>query len=146
MRWLLICNCAASPALAARRKRGGGGRVVRLPTSRPTRVRAVSALSTATEAAPLVLHSDDFAGVLRVAKHLQADIGRVTGDEPRLAIGEAPAGQRGRADRHARQESAHRPAWSRARSSTSPAIAGKWETFVAASRRRAVARASSARW
>ncbi len=50
-------------------------------------------LSTATDAVPLFLDSHDFAGVLRVAKHLQSDIGRVTGHEPRLAIGEAPAGK-----------------------------------------------------
>jgi hypothetical protein len=50
-------------------------------------------LSTATAAAPLCLHAEDFPGVLRVAKHLQADIGRVTGHEPRLAIGDTPAGR-----------------------------------------------------
>jgi hypothetical protein len=49
-------------------------------------------LSTAGEAAPLFLDSHDYSGVLRVAKHLQADVRRVTGHEPRLAIGDAPAG------------------------------------------------------
>ncbi|MGD9634962.1 MAG: glycosyl hydrolase 115 family protein, partial [Pirellulales bacterium] len=50
-------------------------------------------LSTATEAAPLLLDSSDHAGVLRVAKHLQADIENVTGHEPQLVIGEQPAGR-----------------------------------------------------
>ena len=50
-------------------------------------------LSTATEAAPLFLDSSDHAGVLRVAKHLQADIGKVTGRDPHLTIGEKPAGR-----------------------------------------------------
>jgi hypothetical protein len=50
-------------------------------------------LSTATEAAPLFLDSHDHAGVLRVAKLLQADVDRVTGHEPRLAIGDLPRGK-----------------------------------------------------
>jgi Glycosyl hydrolase family 115/Gylcosyl hydrolase family 115 C-terminal domain len=50
-------------------------------------------LSTAAEAAPLFLHADDYSGVLRVAKHLQADIARVTDHEPRLAIGVEPPGR-----------------------------------------------------
>jgi hypothetical protein len=49
-------------------------------------------LSTAAEAAPLSLHPDEFPGVLRVAKHLQADLARVTGHEPKLVLGEPPAG------------------------------------------------------
>jgi hypothetical protein len=50
-------------------------------------------LSTSTEAAPLFLDSQDHAGVLRVAKHLQADVERVTSHKPRLAVGEQPSGR-----------------------------------------------------
>jgi hypothetical protein len=48
-------------------------------------------LSSAGASAPLVVSSRDHAGVLRVVKYLQTDIGRVTGIEPELAIDAMPA-------------------------------------------------------
>lgn len=50
-------------------------------------------LSTATDAAPLFIDSSDYAGVARVAQHLQADITNVTGHKPALSIGETPVGR-----------------------------------------------------
>jgi len=41
-------------------------------------------LVAAGKAAPLYISSQDFAGVLRVTKHLQTDIQRVTKTEPQL--------------------------------------------------------------
>jgi len=49
-------------------------------------------LSTATEAAPLFIHSSDYPGVARVAQHLQADIANVTGHELELIVGETASG------------------------------------------------------
>lgn len=48
------------------------------------------ALSVAGRSAPLVASSNDYAGVLRAAKSLRADIGRVTGAEPGVS-NEVPA-------------------------------------------------------
>jgi hypothetical protein len=48
-------------------------------------------LSSAGASAPLVVSSRDHAGVIRVLKYLQTDIGRVTGIEPELVIDAVPA-------------------------------------------------------
>ncbi|WP_240676119.1 glycosyl hydrolase 115 family protein [Botryobacter ruber] len=45
------------------------------------------ALATAGKPAPLYVSETDFPGVIRVAKHLQADLQRVTTAEPQLIIG-----------------------------------------------------------
>jgi hypothetical protein len=84
-----VCCAAAILAAAARPAAAVG------TTSYVTSVASAGrfALATTREAAPLFLDSNDHAGVLRVAKQLQADIGRVTGHEPRLGLGDAPAGQ-----------------------------------------------------
>jgi len=42
-------------------------------------------------AAPLIISSDDYAGVQTMAGHLQADIKRVTGDAPQLLVDTIPA-------------------------------------------------------
>src|SRR3990172_7640326 len=47
-------------------------------------------LSASGQSAPLFVSSQDFPGVIRVAKHLQADIKRVTGAEPALALDKLP--------------------------------------------------------
>jgi hypothetical protein len=44
------------------------------------------ALCAAGKQAPLVVSSDDYPGVIRVVKHLQADIERVTGAAPEISI------------------------------------------------------------
>lgn len=49
------------------------------------------ALVSDGQAAPLVLSHEDHAGVTRVARHLQADIQRVTNVEPKIVIDELPA-------------------------------------------------------
>jgi len=49
------------------------------------------ALAALGKAAPLVVSPDDYPGVIRVAKHLHADIERVTGIAPEIVIGELPA-------------------------------------------------------
>ncbi len=51
-------------------------------------------VSTAGESAPLVVSSADFAGVRRVAGHLRADVGRVTGAEPELVLDDVPQATR----------------------------------------------------
>jgi hypothetical protein len=48
-------------------------------------------LSESGKSAPLVVSSKDFPGVIRVVKHLQADIGRVTNAEPLLSTDKIPA-------------------------------------------------------
>jgi hypothetical protein len=48
-------------------------------------------LAAVGKSAPLVVSGDDWPGVVRAAKNLQADIARVTGDEPQLSTGEIPA-------------------------------------------------------
>jgi hypothetical protein len=88
LRLTTLCLIALVAAIAPRAAAVGTTSYV---TSNPSAGRFT--LSTATEAAPLFLDSDDHAGVLRVAKHLQADVGRVTGQEPQLSIGVAPAGR-----------------------------------------------------
>ena len=50
-------------------------------------------LAVAGKVAPLYISSQDFAGVLRVTKHLQTDIQRVTKTAPQLLSDEAPTGQ-----------------------------------------------------
>jgi hypothetical protein len=49
------------------------------------------ALATSGTTAPLLVSADDWPGVVRAAKNLQADIGRVTGVEPQLSTGEVSA-------------------------------------------------------
>jgi Glycosyl hydrolase family 115/Gylcosyl hydrolase family 115 C-terminal domain len=50
------------------------------------------ALAAASKPAPLVVSTDDWPGVVRAAKNLQADIHAVTGAEPQFSTGEVPAG------------------------------------------------------
>jgi hypothetical protein len=47
-------------------------------------------LAAAGKAAPLVVSPDDFPGVVRVVKHLRADIARVTDREPEIVEGHVP--------------------------------------------------------
>ena len=82
----------------------------RRPTSRPTRVRAASTLSTATEAAPLFYQ---LRRPRRRAPRGEASAGRRRPrHRPRAAALDRrrPRRQASRADRHAGQESAHRQA------------------------------------
>ncbi len=87
-------------------------------------------LSTATEAAPLFLDSADHAGVLRVAKHLQADVGRVTGHEPQLSIGDAPTGREVVLVGTIGKSSLIDKLIASKKLDVST-VAGKWETFIA---------------
>ncbi len=48
-------------------------------------------LSASGKSAPLYASSKDYLGVIRVLKHLQADIGRVTNAEPEISIDTVPA-------------------------------------------------------
>ena len=50
-------------------------------------------LSARGQSSPLFVSSEDYAGVLRVTKDLQADIGMVTNNEPRLYTNEVPASE-----------------------------------------------------
>jgi hypothetical protein len=52
------------------------------------------ALSVSGESAPLCVSSEDYPGVIRALKDLQADIGRVTNAEPELCVGTATASQK----------------------------------------------------
>jgi len=47
-------------------------------------------LSVDGASAPLVLSSEDYSGIARIAEHLQADMGRVTGVEPEILIDDKP--------------------------------------------------------
>ena len=47
-------------------------------------------LSASARSAPLHISSQDYSGVLRVLKHLQADIGRVTGAQPAISVDTIP--------------------------------------------------------
>jgi hypothetical protein len=121
----LLCAMANIAALAQDASAVGTTSYI---TSNPSADRF--SLSTAAEAAALTLHSSDHAGVLRVAKHLQADLARVTGHEPKLVIGDAPSGREivvigtlGKSPLVDRLVANKQLDVS--------AIAGKWEAFVA---------------
>ena len=121
----LLCNAALVAAVGPQAAAVGTTSYI---TSNPSAGRFT--LSTATEAAPLFLHSDDHAGVLRVAKHLQADVGRVTGHEPQLSIGDAPSGREvvliGTLE-----ESPLIDKLVESKKLDVSAIVGKWEAFIA---------------
>jgi len=48
-------------------------------------------ISASGKSAPLFVNSKDYPGVIRILKHLQADIGSVTNTEPELSIDKIPA-------------------------------------------------------
>jgi hypothetical protein len=86
-------------------------------------------LAAAGQTAPLVVSAADYAGVVRAARDLQADIGRVSSAEPALAIDTLPnarctviIGTLGKSpliDRLVRE-----------RKLDATGLVGKWETFV----------------
>jgi len=87
------------------------------------------ALSAGGASAPLLLDAGEHAGVVRAARDLQADIGRVTGAEPQLAVGGAPAARQvvliGTLGRNPQID-----ALVRAGRLNVSDVAGRWETFI----------------
>lgn len=103
------------------------GRKAIVSFEQPTR--AAVTLLDGRKAAPILLDANDFAGVQRAARDLQADIGRVGGVRPRLStqdVGAAPSviligtlGKSAQIDRLARENKID-----------AARIRGKWEGFL----------------
>ncbi|TXK49871.1 glycosyl hydrolase [Pontibacter qinzhouensis] len=81
---LLLLLCLLLPLAAA-------ATVGQKPYISNQKVAGSFSLATAGKAAPLYVSSQDFPGVMRVAKHLQADVKRVTQTEPVLTVSNSPA-------------------------------------------------------
>ena len=81
-------------------------------------------------AAPIVVSANDFAGVVRVAGDLQADVGRVTGVTPALLEDAIPAGTRTAVIVGTIGKSALIDGLISAGKLDVSAIRGKWETFL----------------
>ncbi|RAK69339.1 glycosyl hydrolase 115 family protein [Hymenobacter edaphi] len=84
---LLLLLTAAAPALAGSAVPGAETYVS------PDRGKGRFPLVAGGQAAPLFASAQDWPGVLRAARDLQADIQRVTGRQPALSTEKAPAGQ-----------------------------------------------------
>jgi glycosyl hydrolase family 115 (putative glucuronidase)/glycosyl hydrolase family 115 len=87
------------------------------------------ALAAGGQSAPIFVSPADFPGVLRAARDLQVDIGRVTGKPPTLTVDSLPNGRTvviaGTLGRHAAIDRLVREGKLDVRG-----LAGKWETFV----------------
>jgi hypothetical protein len=87
------------------------------------------ALATGGQVAPIVVSTEDWPGVVRAAKDLQADVARVTGVQPALSTGDVPAGKAivligtlGKSPRIDKLVAEKKL--------DAAALAGKWETFA----------------
>jgi hypothetical protein len=80
--------------------------------------------------APIVYNKTDFAGVARVAKHLQTDLGAVTGTKPTLAEDTVPAGAKNVVLIGTLGKSALIDGLVASGKLSVTAIRGKWENFI----------------